>query len=333
MYSTRTLVGGAVVVLAVAVVAAAVVPGVLADPTSDGPLNPGPVRAVDGQISTGSVSGQQAALTLHAVLAHHGNPTRNVSVRFRAVDTDSGLLVASETVAVGTLTGDDETDVNGTLTVPREGGYRLEAVVYRNGSRVDEVRRTVSGVGALPPAYARSNVSFVDDPVLQPIAVSVDRVSANATRISLGAWLSAVGPNRADDLSVTFVVRQAESNLVADRTSISARRLREGRTRMVEASVTVPSDYNYYVDAVLTRDGVVVDTATGVVNLDPTETVSRNESREEVEFDVEDFEDEGPSEKDGTRASTQTQESSPGFGPVVAGVALLGAGLLARRRR
>jgi PGF-CTERM protein len=333
MDSYRVLAGGALLVLVVAALSAGLVPGALADPSAEGPLRPGPVRVVEAPVSHGSVTGQQAELTLHTVLRHDGNPTRNVTVRFRAIDSDSGLLVAERTVDVGTLSGESETQVDGTLTVAREGGYRLEAVVYRNGGRVDTFSREVRGMEALTPEYASSNVSFVEDPVLQPLSVAVADVSANRTSLSLGAWLTATGPNGADDLTVTFVVRQAESNLVAGRQSVSTSSLDEGRTEMVETTLSVPSGYNYYVDAILTRDGVVVDTAAGVVNLDPQRTLERNETREDVEFDVGDFDTGGGTDGGRQEGTPATAEDSPGFGPLVAILALLSTGLLVRRRR
>ncbi|QKY19727.1 PGF-CTERM sorting domain-containing protein [Halolamina sp. CBA1230] len=331
MDSQRALAGGAVVVVAVALLSAAVVPGAVAPP-DDGPLRPGPVHVVDADIATGEITGQTAELELFATLAHRGNPAENVTVRFEATDAESGLLEAAEEVSVGDLTAEGERRVSTTLTVPREGGYELEGVVYRNGTRVDEFTRQVSGVEALTPAYAESNVSFVDDPILEPVTVSIVDAGENRTTLELGSWLTAVGPSEADSLSVTFIVRQAESNVVAARTSVDAGGLQEGRSDTVTAEVSVPSEYNYYVDAVLTRDGVIVDTAGGVVNLDPTETIDRDQTEQEVEFDASDFEsDDGPPDRpEGTEA---TAAQTPGFGPVVAVVALLSAGLLARRRR
>jgi PGF-CTERM protein len=331
MDSKRALAGGAVAVVALSLLAAAVVPGAVAAPDDD-PVRPGPVSVVDADIATGEITGQTAELALFATLEHRGNPTENVTVRFEATDAESGLLEASEEVAVGDLTAEGERRVSTVLTVPREGGYVLEGVVYRNGTRIDEFSRRVSGVEALTPAYARSNVSFVDDPVLEPVSVSVAEAGEDRTTLELGGWLTAKGPSEADSLSVTFVVRQAESNVVAARTTVDAGGLAEGRSEMTTAEVSVPSEYNYYIDAVLSRDGVIVDTAGGVVNLDPTETIQRNESRQEVEFDASDFESEEtppdrPEETEATAAQT------PGFGPAVAVVALLSAGLLARRRR
>ena len=209
MDSKRALAGGAVAVVALSLLAAAVVPGAVAAPDDD-PVRPGPVSVVDADIATGEITGQTAELALFATLEHRGNPTENVTVRFEATDAESGLLEASEEVAVGDLTAEGERRVSTVLTVPREGGYVLEGVVYRNGTRIDEFSRRVSGVEALTPAYARSNVSFVDDPVLEPVSVSVAEAGEDRTTLELGGWLTAKGPSEADSLSVTFVVRQAE---------------------------------------------------------------------------------------------------------------------------
>jgi PGF-CTERM protein len=330
----RTLAGGAVLVVGIALLGAVVAPGVLADPSDDGPVRPGHVDVVDAAVSTGEITGQHAELTLHTTLRHRGNPTENVSVRFRAIDTDSGLLEAEERVQVGTLQGGGETEVPATLTVERDGGYRLEATVYRNDTRIDSFSRRVQGVSALTPGYAESNVSFTDDAVLNPVSVSVVEATEDRTTLELGGWLTAAGPSEGNDLSLTFVVRQAESNVVAARTTVDAGDIREGRSKMVSSEVSVPSEYNYYIDAVLTRDGVVIDTARGVVNLDPSETIQANQTEREVEFEAGDFADQQTEEPEMERATeAETVTETPGFGPVVAVAALLAVALLARWRR
>jgi PGF-CTERM protein len=331
----RTLAGGAVLLVGIALLGAAVAPGVLADPSDDGPIRPGHVNVVDAAVSTGDITGQHAELTLHTTLRHRGNPTENVSIRFRAVDTGSGLLVDETTTQVGSLHNGGEREVLGTLSVPREGGYRLGATVYRNNTRVDSFSREVRGVSALTPAYAESNVSFTEDAVLDPVSVSIVEATEDRTTLRLGGWLTADGPSDDADLSVTFIVRQAESNVVAARTTVDAAELREGRSEMATAEVSVPSEYNYYIDAVLIRDGVIIDTAPGVVNLDPTETIDANRTTQDVEFEAGDFAaDDGEQRTEPDRRTEGgTVTETPGFGPVVAIVALLGATLLARWRR
>lgn len=329
----KALAVGAVLVVVGALLAAVAVPAAVTDPGDDGPLRSGPVSVVDSDIATAGITGQTADLQLYATLDHRGNPAENVTVLFKATNAESGLLEAEREVEVGDLTADSERRVSTTLTVPREGSYRLEGIVYRNGSRVDKFSRQVRGVEALTPEYARSNVSFVEDPVLEPVSVSIQTAEENRTALELGGWLTATGPSETDSLSVTFILRQAESNVVAARTRVDAGGLREGRSETVTADVSVPSGYNYYVDAVLTRDGVIIDTAGGVVNLDPTETLARNQTQQDVEFDAGDFDDDASTDRPRRTESGQTETAAPGFGPVVAVLALLGAGLLARRRQ
>ncbi|MFB6302626.1 MAG: PGF-CTERM sorting domain-containing protein [Haloferacaceae archaeon] len=324
MRRERGLAVAAAVVAVLAVVTAALVPGAIADPSDEGPVRPGPVELVELPISEGAVTGETVTLRVEAHLAHRGNPTPNVTVRFRAVDAASGLVATTRTVAVGDIEGDGEVTVPANLTVEREGGYRIEAVVYTDDRRVASGSRTVSGLGALTPPYARSSVRFTDQRALPPLSISVaaaggDRVTLNAT-----ASLENGGDEPVDDLRVTVVFRQAESNLVAARRTVTVGRIRPGRTAGPSVAVTVPDGYNYYVDAVLTRDGVVIDTARTVANLDPQRTISANETTEDVDLDVSDFTPaDGRPEPRPEGTEVAAGGSAPGFGAPAALAGLL----------
>jgi PGF-CTERM protein len=328
----RTLAAGAAGLVAVALLTAAAVPGVLADPTDEGPTRPGPVRIAETTIAPGTVSGETTVLHVQTRLDHRGNPTPNVSVRFRATDAESGFVAATRTVDVGTLDEDGETPVETNLTVEREGGYRVEATVFRDGERIGSGGKVVSGLEALTPAYARTSVGFTDSEALPPVALSVGAVEGNRTTLNLAATLTNRGDDPSEDLRVTVVLRQADSNIVAARTEAGVGTIRPGRTETVELRATVPSQYNYYVDAVLWKDGVVVDTARTAANLDPTERISVNETRREVELRVEDFagsDDGGAGDRPEPTETVST--SAPGFGIGAAVAALLSLALLARR--
>ena len=333
MNRETALTAGAVGVVAVALLVAGVVPGVLADPTDRGPLPPGRVDIADGlAIQPNEVSGETTTLRVETRLSHRGNTAENVTVRFRAIDAESGFVETTETVELGNLTEDGEIPVRADLTVEREGGYRIETTVFRDSQRVDSGRTTVSGLDALTPAYARTSVGFTDSDVLPPVAVSVADAGDERTTLRLGASLTNRGDEPSEDLRVTVVLRQAESNLVAGRTTVDVGTIRPGRTATVDAEVAVPSEYNYYVDAVLWKDDVMVDTARTAANLDPQRRISVDETTEDVELRVEDFEDDSgrPQPTDEPQATSET--SSPGLGVAVAVVALLVSALVARRR-
>jgi PGF-CTERM protein len=328
----RALAAGAAGLVAVALLTAAAVPGVLADPTDEGPTRPGPVRIAETTIAPGTVSGETTVLHVQTRLDHRGNPTENVSVRFRATDAESGFVAATETVEVGTLERDGETLVETNLTVEREGGYRIEATVFRGDERIGTGGKVVSGLGGLTPEYARTSVGFSESEALPSVAFSIASVGNNRTTLDLAATLTNRGDGPSEDLRVTVVLRQADSNIVAARSEARVGTIRPGRTEQVTTQVTVPSQYNYYIDAVLWKDGVVVDTARSAANLDPTERISVNETRREVDLRVEDFSgDDDRVETEAPEATFETQSSAPGFGVGVAVVALFSLALLARR--
>ncbi|KAB1187885.1 MULTISPECIES: PGF-CTERM sorting domain-containing protein [Haloferax] len=326
------LAGGAVGVLIVAAVSAVLVPGVLADPTDDGPVRPGPVDVADVSIAAGPATGETVTLGIETRIDHRRNPTQNVSVLVRAIDAESGLVTTTERVDVGTLTRDGEATATANLTVPREGGYDIEVVLYRDAERVDEARKSIRGVSAIKPPYLQSTTSFTESESLPPVSFSIADAGENRTTLDLTATLVNTGDQPAEDLSVTFVLRQAESNIVASRTTVDAGTIQAGRTESVDATATVPNEYNYYIDVVLLRDGVVIDSARGAANLNPTRTISVNETTEEVELRVEDFEDDRERTPEASDYEpTRTESSAPGFGAVVALVALCATAFVARR--
>jgi PGF-CTERM protein len=351
MRRETALAGGAAGVVVLALLIAAAVPGVLADPSADDPVRPGRLALNDLSVASGPIGGQTATLTVTTRLEHGGPPTEDVAVVVRAYDAESGLLETSERVAVGTVTGDREVSVAANLTVPREGGYRIESVVYRNGSRQIVGERRLSGLDALTPDYARTGVGFVDADVPPPLSVSVTDADAgegdsagdsrgpNATgdrrrvTLSVAAALVNRGDDRSDPVTVEVVARQADSNLVADRVRVEAGTIRPGRTAETAAALTVADGYNYYVDAVVYRDGVLIDTARTVANLDPTERISVNETVRETELDVSDFERRVEGTGTPMQTDAATSGGTPGFGPVATVVAVGALVLIAAVRR
>jgi len=328
----KTVVAAAIVVVVASGVAAVAVPDALADPTDD--LRPGNLDIEEVPISPGAVTGETATLGIEARLSHYGNPTENVTVLFRATDSESNLVETTRTVDVGSLEDDRETPVQANLTVDREGGYAIETIVFRDGERVDVARRGVSGLEALTPAYAESNVAFAEMGSVQPVSVAIGSSDDGEVRLDLSGALTNEGDTQTSDLELTFTARQAESNVVADRVTVPVGDIRAGRTATVDAEVSVPSEYNYYVDAVLWRDGVHVDSAQSVANLDPSERISADETDEEVAFEASDFES-GSTRDDGSDrldAEESASDETPGFGLTAGLVALLATALFARRR-
>ncbi|MFC7200202.1 DUF7490 domain-containing protein [Halospeciosus flavus] len=332
MNRERLLAGAVVALVCGAVLAAVLVPGATVSPRTE-PDRPSHLDFREMTISPAQVSGETATLSVRSYVRHRGGTAENVTLLLRAVDSETGFVTARTPIDVGNVSADEELAINGSLTVERSGGYRIDAILYRNGSRVSVGRKTVSGLSALTPEYARSPVQFHDfgRVGLPPVAFSIDSAANNRTTLDVHAYLTNTG-NRSGDLRVAFVARQADSNIVADRATVDVGAIRPGRTVSPSTTLEVPSEYNYYLDAVLWKDGVIVGVARSTAKLDPTETVPQNQTREEVELSVSDFEQSSERETAGEPERTRTASgASPGFGVPAAVVALAGVVIFTRR--
>lgn len=334
-----TLAGGIAALLAVSLLVTAVVPGVIARPETDD-VRAGHLRIEEVTITPGTVAGNTATLAVDTRLAHRGGQSNNVSVLFRAVDLESGLVETTRRISVGEVRGDTEVAVDGNLSVARRGGYRIETILYRDGERIDEGGKEVRGLSALQPEYTQSAVEFhrfdgyrlgADLPVIE---YTVNDVENNRTTLDVSAYLTNTGDVAAGDLRLVFKVRQADSYIVADEATVDVGQVRQGRTVSPSASLTVPDGYNYYLDAVLWKDGVIVGTERSVANLNPTETLSANETKREIGLQVSEFESDDRDERSKPTAAADEASSggTPGFGIGVAVAALAGAALLKRRQ-
>jgi hypothetical protein len=328
----RVLAAGAAGVVVVSLVLALALPGAVASPDQE-IRRPGPVGVDEVAIQPGTVSGATVELQVRAQVAHRGNPTPNVSVRFRATDAESGTVAAERTVDLGELRDEGWHPANATLRVAREGGYDVEVTVFHDGRPVDASTRSVRGLEGLTPEYAATEVGFAERGSIPAVAVSVESAGDDRVTLRIASRLTNEGDDPSGDLELVVVVRQAESNLVADETTAAVGSIRPGRTERVESTVEVAAEYNYYVDVELHKDGVLVDATRGVANLDPTERISANQTLREVEFDVGDFERDDDRAPDRGRTPTAAQTSTPGFGVVAALGALLTVLLFARFRR
>jgi hypothetical protein len=327
------LVGTLVAVLVVAVGLSVLVPDAIADRTDPEP--DGTLGIEEIAISDSSVGGETVDLSTDVRLAHAGGVTENATVELRAVDLDTGLVAASQRVPLEPIRGDRELSTTDTLTVDRGGDYRVEAIVYRNGQRVATGQREVRGTDALTPEYADSAVTFHrfvrhDLPVVE---YAIADAGPNRSTLSVSTHLTNAGASTAEDLELVFTARQVDSGIVADEQSVRIDRIGTGQTVTPETTLTVPNQYNYYLDAVLWEDGVLLETARSGASLDPTETVPVNETERSVQLDVGDFErSDGPAAQTPTPEATDDGDGS-GFGVLTAlGALVAGLLVLARNR-
>ena len=306
-----------------AVVTLLVAPGAVATQESEDPSR---VWIQEVTIEPGAITGNAATLRLGAAIGHRGGPGENVSVTVRAIDGESGLVADETTTVVEEITGDREQRVTANVTVQRQGGYDLVTILYVDGQRVDTKRGSVSGVEGLSP----TSIAFKRFETGTPtIDYTVEAVDAGQATLSVRTRLWNEGVEPAQGATVEVVARQSDSNVIADRTTITVDRLDSGQSIAPAAELTVPDGYGYQLDAILKHEGVIVSSATSVADLDPDQTIEAETTVESVPFETEDF-TEAPDEPDSGPERPSTTVSGPGFGPLSALIALVGVTLVGR---
>jgi PGF-CTERM protein len=305
------------------------------DPSASAPEErtpPARISLVELAISPGAVGGENATLEVTPALQHRGGDAEDVRIVLRAVDRDTGFVTATDELAFGTLESDGETRLTGSLTVERQGDYDVQAVVYVNGTRTRVGSREVSGVGSLTPAYRDTPLEFQSfDAGMPVIEYRIRDVTDNQTTLDVSTYLTNTGSRSVGGLELVLTARQNGSNVVADRTTIQIDDVGSGKTATPSGELVVPDDYNYYLDAVLWRDGTVVATARSTANLAPGTglTVDEDAADGGDGFQAGDFEqDEGdgpPGEEPPDEPTDVESGGQPGFGLAAALVALLAA--------
>lgn len=333
MRPEKPLLGGAIAVVVMSAVGAAVVPGAFTPP--EDPVEPSFLRIQEVTIAPGGVAGGTVTLSIETRLSHRGGPAENVTVLLRATDLDSGLVERTRRVDVEPIRDTREVAVTGNLTVERAGGYRIESIVFQDDQRVAEAAKDVRGVGTLQPEYAETPIEFhrFQGAELPVIEYSIDETEGNRTTLRVSTHLTNTGDDPAGDLRLVLKARQAESGIVAAESTVPVGEIQAGTTATPSTRLTVPSGYNYYLDAVLWKDDVIVGTARSGANLHPTETISVNETTRGIGLEVSDFERDREGQR--TRAMERTPAAAtpgqPGFTAITGLLALVGALLFARR--
>ena len=243
----------------------------------------------------------------------------------KAFDSASGLLVGVTTTSAGSIDKDKTLPVSQLISVEREGGYRIDVVLFEDDKRLRRQSLQISGIGDLTP-----NIHDIGIKV-QEMDFLVENVTDSRVVIGVDLYLTNEGDSTSEDLSMLVKAREVDAGLLADKIWITTGSIKKETTIIRSCDIAVPDGYNYIVEALIWKNDTIVERGEGVVQLNPTRTIPKDEEIISDKIRVDDFMPESEARDYG--GVTGGMEKAPGFTSMLAAITIMVAVLTHVRRR
>lgn len=241
------------------------------------------IREVD--VRPMEVTSSRIEVNVTAYINHAGSKTQNATMLIRAINSDTKLL---ETQVSASISDTDPglmktVSVSTDMNLERNGGYDLNILLFDNGSISDSGTVNIRGLNALTPGSKKSGVTLTN------IDFTVGGVSAGKVSIKSDIYLENKGPDVSENLKMIIKAREANSNLIADKTTAETGDIANETTAVRSVQLSVPDEYNYMVVVELWRGETMINTWEKPVLLAPTKTVPKESVDKKVNIEVSKF--------------------------------------------
>ena len=273
------------------------------------------LRVTDIDISPERVTSTEVVLNVTTYIENCGDGgSGDAKLLLKAFDSASGLLVSQTTTSAGSIDKDKTLPVSQLINVEREGGYRIDVVLFEDEKRLRLRTVQIYGIGDLDP-----NVYDIGLKV-QEIDFLVKNVTGSRVTIGVDLYLTNEGDSTSEDLSMLVKAREVDAGLLADKVWISTGNIKRETTIIRSCDIVVPDDYNYIVEVLIWKNDTIVERGAGVVQLNPKRTIPKDEEIVSSDIRVEDFMPE-PEEREYMETGAKTK--APGFTSAMTGIAVM----------
>lgn len=221
------------------------------------------LRITDVDISAEALSEGEALLTIITYIDNHGGPSENVSVLVKAFDSDTNLLIIEAKTDVLGISSEEETSITRTnISVPKEGGYNLEIVLFDGNKIVKRSDIQIRGLSMLePPSYAKVSIRGID--------FSVKDEKNNRVTVKTSLYIDNIGKNDTTGLRAFVKARDSSTKLIVDEAWMDLGTLKHDATTTKSIDLDVLNKRNYNVEVQIWLGQKIVKQASGLVNLEP----------------------------------------------------------------
>jgi len=300
------------------------------------------VTIADIDISAEALDIAEASLNVTTYLDNSGDANSGeIEVLVKAYDADTNLLVTSKKTKVGEICGRETKSASTYLKLPKEGGYRLQIVVFEDDKGIQRAETMIYGLTRLePPSVAKISIREID------FFVEAVEVESAGTReyavINTTLYVDNLGED-VSDLSALIKARENETRLIADKRWGDLGILKEGTTSLHYAELRVLNGRDYIFEIQIWQSERVIKESSGMVLLSPfaNRTVVLESKEKTVEISpkikISDFiRPPGGYDDEGYKAPRPTPmpaAEAPGFEVLPAAFALIIAFVLLLKKR
>jgi len=273
------------------------------------------LRVTDIDISPERVTSTSVLLNVTTYVENNGNgDSGEAKLILKAFDSTSGLLVGATTTPAGIIDKDKTLPVSQLISVEREGGYRIDVVLFEDEKRLRQRSVQIYGIGDLTP-----NINDIGIRI-QEMDFLVENVTGSRVTIGVDLYLTNEGDFTSEDLPMLIKAREVDAGLLADKVWITTGSVEKEKTIVRSCEIAVPDGYNYIVEALIWKNDTIVERGEGVVQLNPKRTIPKDEEIVSSDIRVEDF---MPEPEEMEYMETGAKKKVPGFTSAMTGIAVM----------
>ena len=235
------------------------------------PLSVTNLEIVPGQIKTSTIELFVTTYIRNSDEGTAAKSSKNTSLLLKATSSDRDFLVNQTTAFVGKIAPDETVNVTMILTLPKKGGYSLEATLFEEGKEVDRGYRTVYDLDSLPADSKAINLR------IDGIDFLVRKAADEKVVIQSDIYVTNFGAKASQDYKLMLKATDIDSKLVADKQWSNTGIIAPDETAIRSVNLTVPDRYNYVVDVLIWSNSTIVGQGQDYVQLNATTMLGEKE--------------------------------------------------------
>lgn len=238
------------------------------DKSERDPLSVANMEIVPGQVKTSTIELKVTTYIKNSDESAGAKSSKNTSLLLKATSTGRDFLVNQSTAFIGKIEPGKTVNVTQTLTLPKKGGYTLEATLFEEDKEVDRGYRTVYSLESIA-ADSRAISLKIDG-----IDFLVRKAEEDKVIIQSDIYVTNYGGASSQDYRLMLKATDIDSQLVADKQWSSTGIIAPDETAIRSVNLTVPDRYNYVVDVLIWSNYTIVGQGQDYVLLNATTMLS-----------------------------------------------------------